>query len=200
MSKHICLFGDSITHGYNDFNRGGWGNRLNHFFNNSDYDVSVYNCGISGDDTKGLLKRFKIESESRDANMIIFAIGTNDSFYFGSKDKVNVKIDKFGKNLQELIKQAKELTNEIVFLGLPPIDQSKTQPLAWASNIYHDEENTKIYNEKVKEVAKKNDLPFIDLYNYLNVDDIEDGVHPSPNGHKKIFVKVKEFLIKNKFV
>lgn len=34
----------------------------------------------------------------------------------------------------------------------------------------------------------------------LELSDLDDGLHPNPKGHKKIFLKIKEFLLTNKIV
>lgn len=200
MSQHICLFGDSIIWGARDPEKGGWASRLRSYLETNDYDIMVYNGGVSGDTTNELLKRFNIECEARKPNIIIFAIGLNDSYYYGFKDKPSVPIEKFQNNLQELINQAKKFNSKIIFIGLTPVDESKTKPIPWETTIYHDQENTILYNNKIKEVSEKNNIPFIDMLSLLDINDIEDGVHPSPRGHEKIFLKVKDFLISNKFV
>jgi len=56
------------------------------------------------------------------------------------------------------------------------------------------------YSQIIKEFCDKNNLPFIDIYDILNMDDLEDGLHPNSIGHEKIFQKVKDFLIKNKII
>ncbi|MAZ67642.1 hypothetical protein CL652_02660 [bacterium] len=47
----ICIWGDSIANGYNDFEKGGWVERLNlRFWNTLEYKgPNVMNLGISGD-------------------------------------------------------------------------------------------------------------------------------------------------------
>lgn len=200
MSQHICLFGDSITWGAWDPENGGWGARLRSYFETNNHDIMVYNCGVSGDTTNELLKRFNIESEARQPNIIIFAIGINDSYYYGSKDKPSIAIEKFQNNLQELADQAKKFCSNIIFLGLTPVDERKTKPIPWETTIFHDQENTIFYNNKIKEVCENNNISFINLLDELKIEDIDDGVHPSPQGHEKMFLKVKEFLLSNKLV
>jgi lysophospholipase L1-like esterase len=52
----ICVFGDSITWGAYDPERGGWVNRLRNDLEKK--EIESYNLGISGDTTADLLKRF----------------------------------------------------------------------------------------------------------------------------------------------
>lgn len=109
-------------------------------------------------------------------------------------------IEKFKNNLQELINQAKEFTGQIIFVGLTKVDESKTMPTPWNTTKFYDEENVKLYNAKIKVVCDKNNLQFIDVLGLLNRSDLEDGLHPNPKGHEKIFLKIKDFLISNKIM
>ena len=136
----------------------------------------------------------------REPNIIIFAIGINDSQYVNSKNNPRVPIEKFQNNLQELINQAKEFTGQIIFAGLTKIDESKTMPIPWNTIKYYDEENVNLYNAKIKEICNKNNLLFIEMLDLLNNSNLEDGLHPNSEGHKKIFLKIKNFLVSNRLV
>ena len=200
MSKRICVFGDSISQGYNDYNEGGWINRLRKYFDLSDYDISVFNLGVSGDNTFDLLKRFKIEAEARSPEFIIFAIGINDSQYVNSKDNPSVPLSDFNKNLSELQRLSKQFTDKIIFVGLTKVDEPKVTPIPWSITKYYDNENIKKYDLAIKDFCIKNNLPFIEMFDLLDDKDLEDGLHPNSGGHEKMFIRVKDFLIENKII
>lgn len=200
MPKRICVFGDSISQGYNDYNEGGWINRLRKHFDLSDYDISVFNLGVSGDDTFDLLKRFNVEAEARTPELIIFAIGIQDSQYVNSKDNPRVKLNDFNKNLLKLKNLSKQFTKKIIFVGLTKVDESKVMPIPWGITKYYDNENIKIYDLAIKSFCAENNLPFIEMFNLLNNEDLEDGLHPNSKGHEKMFQRVKAFLIKNEII
>ncbi len=200
MSKHICLFGGSITWGAWDYEKGGWGARLRSYLENNNHNIIVYNCGVSGDTTSSLLKRFNVECEARKPDVIIFSIGMNDSYYYGSKDKPSVPIEKFQDNLQTLIDEAKTFCSNVIFVGLSLVDENKTKPISWATTVYHDQENTILYNNKIREVSEKNNIPFVNILDCLDLNDIADGVHPNSVGHEKIFLRIKDFLLASKFL
>jgi len=195
MCQTICIFGDSITWGACDPEKGGWVQRLRNYFETNNYDIDLYNCGISGDATDDLLKRFKVESQARKPGIIIFAIGINDSQYVNSKSNPSVSIEKFQNNLQELIDQAKKFTKKIIFLGFTNIDESKTMPIPWDEVKYYDQENVGIYNTHLKKISEKNNLLFVDMLNLLSNSELEDGLHPNSEGHEKMFIKIKDFLL-----
>jgi len=196
----VCIFGDSIACGYYDTKKGGWVQRLKNFFKTNNYDISFYNCGVSGDTTEDLLKRFEVESQARDPEIIIFAIGINDSRYINSKDNPAVSADQFQKNIQELINQARKFTKKIIFLSLTNVVESKVMPIPWCPNEYYTQENIKIYNQHLKKISEKNNLQFINMFDLIEDSELEDGLHPNFSGHEKMFKKVKDFLLSNKLV
>ena len=200
MEKTICIFGDSIAMGAFDIEQGGWVARLKNYFWQNDYDVTIYNMSVSGDNTDDLLKRFKAESVPREPSLIVFAIGINDSQYVNSKNNPRVSLDKFKKNLSKLIVQAKEFTADIVFVGLTIVDEAKTMPIPWAKNKYYDNENVDQYNLAIRLFCEENKLSFISVLGLLNTNDLYDGLHHSDMGHKKMFEKVKDFILDKKLV
>jgi lysophospholipase L1-like esterase len=206
MEKTICIFGDSITMGAWDLEKGGWVNRLRLFIDaeqisgrTKDY-FATYNLGVDGDTTDGLLKRFTAEASFRNPSVIIFAIGSNDSVFDKAKNKFLVPIDEFEKNIKELIDETKNISPIVIFLGVGMVDEKKTMPLAWATDFYQENKNILLYNQKIKEITKINEVFYLDTFDSLAEKDLEDGVHPSSGGHEKIFLKVKDFLLENKII
>jgi len=194
MEKIICVFGASITWGAWDGEKGGWVNRLKLALE-SNHDIEVYNLGVSGNNTGDLLKRFEKEVKARKPTIIIFGIGNNDSTFNNSE--VSVIIEKFEKNILRLIELGKKFTNNIIFVGLSKVDESKTMPIPWNKKIYYNNESIKKYDEKIQEVTKKNKVGYINIFDLLDKKDLEDGLHPNSQGHEKIFLKIKEFLREN---
>jgi len=201
MEKIINIFGDSITNGSCDEEKGGWVNRLKEFLEKDRENYfEVYNLGISGNNTDDILERFSNENESRNPDLIMVAIGINDSQYINSKDNPRIDLKKFEDNLNEIIKQGKKFTQEIIFVGLTKIDESKLMPIPWDNTKYYDDENVSLYNAKVKEICEKNNLLFIDMEGVLENEDLEDGLHPNAKGHEKMFQWIKDFLTENKII
>ena len=189
-----------------DLEKGGWANRLRLFIDTEqlsgrikDY-FTTYNLGVDGDTTDGLLKRFKVEAEFRNPSVIIFAIGSNDSVFDKAKNKFLVPLDEFDKNIKQLIEEAKNISQTVIFLGAGIVDEKKTMPLAWASDFYQENKNILSYNQKIKEIAEIKGVLYLDIFDSLSEKDLEDGVHPNPGGHEKIFSQVKGFLLENKII
>lgn len=198
--ESICIFGDSTAWGAWDLEGGGWAGRLwRHVGAREEDYVEIYNLSVSGGTTETILQRFERESKIRNADALIFQTGGNDASFEISPDKPRVSPEKFRKNLEKVIKKAKKITPNIIFLDLKNCDESKTTPVSWI-NLSYTNANLQKYNQIMKEVAEKNKILFIDLFGLLNNDDFYDGLHPNAAGHEKIFIKVRDFLATNNWI
>jgi lysophospholipase L1-like esterase len=207
--RQILIFGDSITYGAWD-KEGGWVQRLRKFLDEKnlmypDFYCLVYNLGISGNNSEDLLKRFEFETKQRlkedEETIIIFAIGINDSQFVYSENKHRVPVDKFKENIQKLIQLAQKYSSKIIFVGLTPVDETKTTPIPWNTDISYKNKYIQKYNETIKTICRKNKTYFIEIFeklkelNYQEL--LDDGLHLNSSGHKKIFEIIKDFLNAN---
>lgn len=188
---NILIFGDSITWGAYDPEQGGWATRLRNYFEEQDNDTGVYNLGIFNDTTTDLLGRIEVEAKSREPNLIIFAIGINDAQFIHSTNGLRVSLDEFQQNLAKLLSAAKKFTDEIVFVGLTQVDESKTTPVSWDTDKSYTNENIKRLDNAIEKFCEDNKLKFISMENVVGNDDLIDGLHPNTNGHIKIFNRMK---------
>jgi len=205
----ILCFGDSITFSSWEANKLCWVQRLKNYFEAKHTHNVVYNLGILGDSTIELLKRINIEAKARtkyynseNKFIITIAIGTNDLRGIDSPNNIQVKPEKYEKNLNEIIKIAKNHTEHIVLIGLPPVDESKTNPF---EETYFTNKNILKYNNIIEKIANKQKLVFINIYNkfiseknYQNL--FSDGLHPNESGQELIFKIIKENLIIKKLI
>lgn len=67
-------------------------------------------------------------------------------------------------------------------------------------DIYYTNDNIKKYNEVMKKVCAENSVLYLDIFGLLSNNDLDDGVHSNTEGHRKIFEKVKDFLLENKII
>lgn len=209
--KQILVFGSSITYGAWDKN-GGWIQRLREYIENglkSRPEFLIYNLGVSGDVTDFVLERFDCEVKNRiedcDCEVIlIFEIGTNDSASMNGDNKNQGDLDKFRKNIQEIIKCARKYSSQIVFCGLTPVDDSKLDPVPWDTHISYKNEYIKRFDKIIKEVCEKEKVIFVDVFENFMEEDYKrflfDGLHPDSKGHEKIFKLIRDSLIKNKII
>jgi lysophospholipase L1-like esterase len=192
----ICIFGDSITEGYYDNEHSGWVNRLKTILAND----KIYNLGISGDSTEDLLKRFDADIKGKNPEMIFFGIGTNDSIYLPAEKRNYVGFEKFKANLRSLVEKSRPFTNEIVFVGLTPVDESLTKPIPWQTEMCYTNEEIIKYNSAIRQICESEKLKFIDIFNEFEMNNykemLSDGLHPNESGHKWMADKISQEIIK----
>jgi lysophospholipase L1-like esterase len=184
---NIIVFGDSIAWGAFDHEKGGWVERLKSYL--FDYECFVYNCSVSGNTSADIHMRMGNEINSRidkgEEIGIIIAVGANDC---GFDNEKNLKIysDDFESILNLILSKAKAVTKNICFVGLTPIDDSKTNPVSWDSNLNYSDSYTKTYNDIIKSFCQKNNVLFADVRDRIKKEELPDGCHLYSSAHEKI--------------
>lgn len=185
------FFGDSITYGEYDGVFGGWVDILKRFalqkFHEGGNEVIVYNLGIGGETTDGLIKRISHELGARNSaegNFIFIAYGAND---LAIKDgKKMVTPEQFITNIQKAIQEAKQFTNEVYLVSILPFSKN-VDGVQVASGKLRTNGEVLIYNKILQDIAVENSLIYIDFYTaFLQDKEIllsQDGVHPNEKGY-----------------
>lgn len=142
--KSIICFGDSITFGR--FGKG-WVSHLKDYYESSDIYHAVYNLGIPGENSGGLLKRIDNECSCRalykyegDKHLILIAIGINDLRGIDSPDNFDVSPEEYKENVLKIISIAAKHSQNIAVIGITPVDENLTNPF----------ENTYFTNARVE--------------------------------------------------
>ena len=182
----ITVFGDSIAFGEFD-SLGGYINRLKK-------DFEIINKSICGEDTKGLLLRLENNLKKTKPDKVIIALGINDSAIFMKKN--NVSISDFEKNYKLIIKIIKTYTNKIICIGLTRVDETKTNPIPWEDSFSYNNKEANKYDSIVEKITKQENLNYISMKNLLNIEELEDGLHPNSIGHEKMYEKMRKELLK----
>ena len=199
MSKRICVFGASITFGFKDYEAGGWCDMLKRWL--MPEDISVFNLGICGDDSFDLLKRFDTECESRKPDCIILSVTGNDTQFLINKNHCRVLVKDTQNNFIKLIEQSKKYTENIIIVGLTKVDEKEINSIFIPNkNKYYKNVYIEKYDKLIQEIAETYNVKFINNLKLLNDYDLEDGLHPNAQGHKKMFERIKDFLIENKII
>ena len=196
---HIICFGDSITRGENDSEKGGWVDRLKTycmelFLKTRKDEICVFNMGIGGETTDGLVKRFVSEFNTRllkDGNNIItLAYGANDIALLNGKNTVS--LEKFSGNLNSCIEHALKQKATVYLINiLPVIEDDKNTKKRSLKDILR-------YNDALLSIAQKQDIHFIDVHSKFDITKENlltyDGVHPNAEGHVKAFTIIREAI------
>ena len=191
----ILAFGDSITFGRGSRPSYSWAELFKKDFEKKDSENVFYNLGVPGDTSKTLLNRIEIESDVRIQKyrensrfVILIMTGTNDTKVMNAKIETKSKL--FKSNYKKIIKKALKYTNDIIIIGLTPVDERKTQPF---QDKFFSNETILEYNQILREIALENNLKFIDVF-MLEPHDFADGLHPNKKGHKKLYHAIKNEL------
>ena len=204
MLKILC-FGDSITLGEKDIEGGGWADRLKkdyfaQFVDSQMQKITLYNLGVAGETTDGLVKRFDIELRARSIKgqrlIVVFAYGANDIVIH--KDKNIVPESYYIRNLKHCIEAAKKFKADILLLNLLPIADS-IEGVVNSHGKLRFEHDIQAYNFIIKNLSHELNCEYLDLYASFVKNNKEeylssDGVHPNSKGHKLLYQKIKQKL------
>lgn len=200
MGKRICVFGSSIGYGHNDDEGGGWCDRLKAYYFKNKKNVSVYNLSVSGAMSKDVVERFSVEYGARRPEVVLIAIGLNDSIFDQNTNKYKISLENTKKNIEQLVLMTRKNNNMIIFIGLTSVNEKLVSPVPWAKNLSYNNEDIKKYDNVIKKVTKNSNVPYCYMYDLLQDEDLDDGLHPNAQGHKKMFERVKNFLTENNIV
>ena len=185
------FFGDSITYGEYDGVFGGWVDILKRYalqkYNEGGNELILFNLGIGGETSEGLVKRIRNEITARNAengNVVFIGYGANDLAVKDQKQIVNP--EEFKANLTEAIQQAQDFSKEIYLVSILPISEKIAGEISATGKIRMNEDIL-VYNEVLKNIASENSLIYIDFHSAFFADKevllSKDGVHPNEKGY-----------------
>ena len=191
----ILVFGDSITQGFWDTD-GGWVQRIRTVYDKetikTGYDLpTIFNLGISGNSSGDIVERFEAETEARyqDEKLgLVFAVGVNDS---RTKSGVNFSEPKeYKSNLEKLLAMARKYSDKIVFVGLTPCVEERSNPVSWGDTGYTND-RIRVFNQILEDFCHDNALEFIDILTPFTeagakTELLPDSLHPNNEGHQLI--------------
>ncbi|PIF46407.1 lysophospholipase L1-like esterase [Chryseobacterium sp. 52] len=185
------FFGDSITYGEYDGVFGGWVDILKRYalqqFHEGSNELILFNLGIGGETTEGLLKRMPYEMAARnspDRNIIFIGYGANDLVVKSGNQLISPV--QFRENIKTAVQQAQQYSSDIYLVSILPFSQ-KVDGVETPAGKLRTNAEALIYNQILKDTAAENSLHYIDFHAAI-VDDkeillSEDGVHPNEKGY-----------------
>lgn len=185
------FFGDSITYGEYDGVFGGWVDILKRYalqkYNEGGNELILFNLGIGGETSEGLVKRIQNEMTARnaeDGNIVFIGYGANDLAVKDQKQMVNP--EQFKANIEKAIQQAQDFSKEIYLVSILPISEKVAGKISATGKVRTNEE-VLVYNQILKDIAKEKSVRYIDFHSaFLEDKEIllsKDGVHPNEKGY-----------------
>ena len=182
VPENIVFLGDSITDYYD----------LNKFYSG----YNVVNSGISGNKTYDILENMKERVYRYNPSKIFILIGTNDIPENKTNEEIVNNIDTIIKKIKKNRKEAK-----IYLESIYPINNTDNDKISHAMVGKRTNENIKEINKKLKKIAQKEKISYIDMYSLLedsdgnlNLDYTREGLHMSDEGYEVITKKIKQYL------
>jgi acyl-CoA thioesterase-1 len=168
----VCL-GDSITNGFGV--RRPWRLVMQHLLRERYPEISfkMLNAGVDGDTLSGGRRRLRRDVLRYTPDLITIAFGLND-LYMG------VPLPEFRQNLNEMVEKIKHI-------NCRPILLTTIQPAVSVQLLGG--ETPEFYNEIIRKMAKQQQIPVLDVWEFWPaLDDpwsyfLSDGVHPNEDGH-----------------
>lgn len=203
MTLKILAFGDSITSGFHD-PEGGWATRLFKSFLEvnlaEDETNEVFNLGISGERTAGLLKRITSETQHRaiyDVRYrIIIATGINDAYEYMSGEAPAVSDEEFQERYSAILAEAKKLVPQVYALNLTPVDEAQLWPMRWDHSRGLSNRRISTFNQYIATMTAAAGVTLVDVASEFKSKPelLADGLHPNGAGHEAICQLVRNAL------
>jgi len=172
--------GDSITQDYNVYE----------FFS----DMTVYNRGIGGDTTVGLLKRLDDSIYALEPKRIVLLIGTNDF------PLLNATCNDVYKNVKRIVSDIKsKLPNsDIILESIYPISKANNPKIHLLSVGKRDNELIQQTNDLLKTIKG---VIYVDAHSYLKDNDgnlkldyTVEGLHLNEAGYQKVTEILRKYI------
>ncbi len=202
----IFCFGASSVYGVGTIH-GSWADLIKQRINQDLYGnktgekIEVFNLGISGEKSDQLKRRIEQEIIAREAfhsdwrKLIVISIGTNDSRAQGRKDAFVCNLDEFRDTATRIIESAQKFSSDIIGVGLTPVDNSKTQPMA-GKETYFDSKRIEQFESAYQKVCEDQGVAFLENYgpasklNWSKEYLYDDGLHSNDKAHQWIFSRL----------
>jgi lysophospholipase L1-like esterase len=195
----IYCFGDSITYGECDTEKGGWVERLK--IERMVPDMNVFNLGIGGETTRMMRARMKSELTTRldpaAKSLVLLAYGANDAADIGGS--CLIPLEEYLENLSWAIDEVRALRCEAWLLNVTPMTASADGARNPVSGRFRSNEIVSEYNDALRALSQLKSVELIDVNGALRKYDLPtvfaaDGVHPNAKGHAVIYEHVRERL------
>lgn len=195
FSPRIVCFGDSVTFGWNVMYEYSYPSQLEKLLLKNLSHLKVINSGIGGNTIIDANKRLEKDVLNFKPDVVVINFGLNDGMISGSVPDIDIK--DFENHYNVLIDKLNHDDLKIIILGINPV--TELFPEKENENFRKEQKKIyEIYNEKILEIAKNNNLEYINLWKSfgekVNLAEYiqNDGIHPNKKGLKLIAELVYE--------
>ena len=178
--------------------------------------VEVYNAGFPGDTTLELLKRFNRDVVSREPDLVVLLVGSNDMLYPGHM----LEIDEYRKNLNALLDRIAAINAGCILMTAPAfLTELLLENYPGANNHpLAPEARLALLNQTICEVASERNIELVDLNKLITpVDESaeslilniansnrRDGMHFTVEGNRvtaqAVFALIKKYFAETRCI
>jgi len=199
----IFIFGSSSAYGVGGC-EGGWADMLKRHLHQTMYGENgtgekdeLYNFAKPGVTVEFVKETFPIllkHYRNQEKVIVVLSIGLNNAKATDWPDNFVSSADDFRTAMHDLLTKMKSLVDQIIVIGYPPHDETKTLPKhnpLTGSRSYFCNERTALFEDALKNVCIDLGVKFIGLSTshkeWVNGCLCLDGLHPNHTGYEKIF-------------
>lgn len=224
-NKNISVWGDSILKGIvRDETPDGYrvleDNCVQRFARSTGALISNHaSFGMTTVKAIERIARSVIRRKPEDGDIVLIEFGGNDCDFKWNEiserpdesHEPRTPISLFAANMQSIIDVFKSFSITPLLMSLPPLEPnrylewisrglSRVNILKWLDDVNKIYRWQEVYNDTVVEIARKNDLPLIDVRRRFLMSErytsliCDDGIHPNENGHELIYSSFMDFL------
>ena len=182
----ILAIGDSFVQGVGD-ELGGWAARLGALDG-----IELTQAGVAGNTVVDVLKRLPTAADGH-WQIGLLGVGLNDSRWKSLSGNNETPIEQYKTGLADIIKGLQLVCDKVAVLGLPQLDEAKTQP--WRADWHYLNSFIAQYDQVLREVAATCLVDYVPVSSLTEPGLLAaDGLHPSVEGHQLILQSVLEYL------
>lgn len=190
----IVAIGDSHVYGRVD-HLGGWTAHIRARLESEKPTSAVFNLGIGGENSEGLLGRLEAEVTTRSPNIVMIGVGTNDSRFGPMGGQASeVPISSYKRNVSDCIELVRKHEALPILLSIPRINADGAISF---NEDYYNNHVLQLYVEAQLEISRYTDTLYADIWAYskdFESGDYADLVHLNSDGHKKYADFVSSFM------
>ncbi len=210
----ILVFGASTAYGVGG-PQGGWPDLLKSKLHSEMYQAGnalpeaheVYNLCVPGATIDDISKRILIELKSFSKvgrkSIAVIELGGNDAKAVESADSFVNTPENFEQQLGSLVELAKQNVDEVILVGLQPVDEMKTLPRTnptTGKKSYFSNSRMERFEKSIESIANAKNVAFVSVFsgasklNWIEEYLFVDGLHPNKNGHRWLYEQIYAVL------
>lgn len=179
-TTQILVLGDSLSEGQGLDEGESFPRVVEKNLKNRKHDVAIVNGGVSGSTSASGVTRLKWHMKKK-VDILVLELGANDGLR-------GLKLSETEKNLNEIIKIAREKKVKVLLLGLfmpPNYGKKYTQEFEAMYRNISLKQNVPLLPFLLNDVAGKSEF------------NLADGIHPNAKGHEIVAKIVTDFVEKH---